>query len=63
MTQPVLPAPAATPGLCICGHPLPVRHPPLTPATTCSYWCSLVVQGRFTLGQIRPMLPDLRDLS
>lgn len=44
------------PDLCLCGRPLPVRHPPANPATTCSYWCNLVKRGTFTLAQVEPML-------
>lgn len=44
------------PGLCLCGGPLPARRPPAMQATTCSYWCSLVAKGTFTLAQVEPML-------
>jgi hypothetical protein len=44
------------PELCLCGRPLPVRRPPATAATACSYWCGLVAKGTFTLAQVEPML-------
>ena len=61
MTQPVLPTPDATPGLCICGRPLPVRRPPCSPATECSWPCALVRKGVFTLEQIQPWLASNRE--
>ena len=44
------------PEVCLCGRPMAHRRQPLSPATTCSYWCSLVKRGTFTLAQVEPML-------
>jgi hypothetical protein len=47
---------APVPDLCLCRRPLPVHLPPRSPAKVCSYWCSLVKKGTFTLAQVEPML-------
>lgn len=61
--QPVLPTPDASPGLCICGRPLPVRKPPCSPAKDCCYWHALVRKGVFTLAEVEPMVPTFAEIG